>query len=80
MRSGFAFVGRQYVAGLREREARQLLESAEKEFEALPPDARKLRQAQCLQEGEQLYADSSMFERGLIASAAQRRVERMKSR
>ena len=80
VRSGFAFVGRQYVAGLREREARQLLESAEREFQAMPPDVRKQRQAQCLQEGEQLYEEASLFERGIIANAAERRVRRVKSR
>ena len=80
VRSGFAFIGRQYLAGLREAEARKLLDSAEQDFRALPPDSRKLRQAQCLQEGERLYAESSAIERGLISSAAQRRVQRMKSR
>ena len=80
VRSGFAFIGRQYLAGLREAEARKLLDSAEQDFRALPPDSRKLRQAQCLQEGERLYAESSAIERSLISSAAQRRVQRMKSR
>ncbi len=80
VRSGFTFIGRQYLAGLREAEARQLLESAEQAFEALSPDGRKLRQAQCLQEGERLYAEASTLERGLITTAAQRRIKRMKSR
>jgi hypothetical protein len=80
VRSGYAFVGRQYLAGLGEAEARKLLDSAEQAFEALPPDQRKLRQAQCLQEGERLYAESSVIERSLISSAAERRVQRMKSR
>ena len=80
VRSGFAFVGRQYVAGLRESEARRLLESAERDFRALAPDSRQLRQAQCLREGERLYAESSVFERGIISSAAQRRVQRIKTR
>ena len=80
VRSGFAIIGRQYLAGLRESEARQLLESAEQDFMALPPDARKLRQARCLVEGERIYAEASALERGFISSAAQRRVKRMKSR
>ncbi len=80
VRSGFTFVGRQYLAGLREVEARRLLESAEQDFRALSPDSRKLRQAQCLQEGERLYAEASALERGLITAAAQRRIKRMKSR
>ena len=80
VRSGFAIIGRQYLAGLREAEARRLLESAEQDFMALPPDARKLRQARCLMEGERIYAEASALERGFISSAAQRRVKRMKSR
>ncbi len=80
VRSGFAFVGKQYLAGLRESEARRLLESAEQDFMALPPDSRKLRQSQCLKEGERIYAEASALERGFITSAAERRVRRMKSR
>ena len=80
VRSGFAIIGRQYLAGLREAEARRLLESAEQDFLALPPDARQLRQARCLVEGERIYAEASALERGFITSAAQRRVKRMKSR
>jgi hypothetical protein len=80
VRSGFTFIGRQYLAGVREAEARQLLEAAERDFAALAPDGRKLRQAECLREGEQLYSQSTAFERSLITSAAERRVKRMKSR
>ena len=80
VRSGFTFIGRQYLAGLREAEARQLLETAEQDFKALSPDARKLRQAQCLHEGERLYAEASALERGLITTAAERRIKRMTSR
>jgi hypothetical protein len=80
VRSGFAIIGRQYLAGLREAEARQLLESAEQEFMALPPDARKLRQDRCLVEGERIYAEASALERGFITTAAKRRIQRMKSR
>lgn len=80
VRSGFTFVGRQYLAGLRESEARRLLEAAEQDFNALSPEGRRLRQAQCLQEGERLYAEASALERGLITRAAQRRIKRMKSR
>ena len=80
VQSGYAFVGRQYLAGLGEAEARQLLASAEQAFKALSPDSRKLRQAQCLQEGDRLYAQASGLERSLITTAAQRRIKRMKSR
>jgi hypothetical protein len=80
VRSGFAFIGRQYLAGLQEAEARRLLAVAEQEFSALPADRRKLRQAQCLREGERLYAESSAIERSLITSAAKRRIHRIKPR
>ena len=80
VRSGFAIIGRQYLAGLREAEARRLLESAEQDFMALPPDTRKFRQARCLAEGERIYAESSALERGFITTAAQRRIKRMRSR
>lgn len=80
VRSGFAIIGRQYLAGLREAEARRLLESAEQDFKALSPDLRRLRQARCLVEGEKIYAESSALERGFITTAAKRRIQRMKSR
>ena len=80
VRSGVAIIGRQYLAGLREAEARQLLDSAERDFRALSPDSRRLRQARCLVEGERIYAEASALERGFISTAARKRVERVKSR
>jgi hypothetical protein len=77
VRSGIAIIGTQYLAGLREAEARKLLEDAEKDFDALPADAAAARQAQCLQEGEALYQDASALERSLITSAAHRRIKRL---
>lgn len=77
VRSGIAIIGTQYLAGLREGEARQLLQAAEHEFEALPPAAAGERQAACLREGEALYANASPIERSLITTAAQRRIRRL---
>jgi hypothetical protein len=79
VRGGIAIIGTQYLAGLQEAEARQLLESAEQDFRAMPPDAAKARQAQCLQEGESLYVRASPLEQSLITSAAQRRIRRLTS-
>jgi len=77
VRSGIAIIGTQYLAGLREGEARQLLKAAEKEFETVPPAEAEERQARCLHEGDSLYQHASALERSLITSAAQRRIRRM---
>jgi hypothetical protein len=79
VRSGIAIIGTQYLAGLRESEARQLLQAADKDFQALPPSTAEARQAQCLQEGHALYKGASPFERSLITTAAQRRIKRMRA-
>jgi len=79
VRSGIAIIGTQYLAGLRESEARKLLEAAEKDFQALPRSAAEARQAQCLQEGQALYKNASAFERSLITTAAQRRIKRLRA-
>jgi hypothetical protein len=79
VRSGIAIIGNQYLAGLREAEARQLLQVAEKDFEALPRPVAEARQLECLQEGQAIYKHASSFERSLITSAAQRRIKRMRS-
>ena len=77
VRSGIAIIGTQYLAGLREGEARELLKAAEHDFHALSPDEAQIRQSACLQEGEALYAKASPLEQSLITSAAQRRVRRL---
>ena len=77
VRSGIAIIGTQYLAGLREGEARELLKAAEHDFHALSPDEAQLRQSACLQEGEALYTKASPLEQSLITSAAQRRVRRL---
>ena len=77
VRSGIAIIGTQYLAGLREAEARQMLKAAQQDFQALPSAAAAERQAQCLKEGEALFEHASAFERSLITSAAQRRIRRI---
>lgn len=77
VRSGIAIIGTQYLAGLREAEARPLLEAAERDFEALPRSAVAARQAACLQEGQALYKNASPIEKNLITSAAQRRIRKL---
>ncbi|HSC64937.1 MAG TPA: hypothetical protein VLD35_14950 [Caldimonas sp.] len=77
VRSGIAIIGTQYLAGLREGEARELLKAAEQDFQALPPDEARARQSACLQEGEVLYSKASPLEQSLITNAAQRRVRRL---
>lgn len=77
VRSGIAFIGKQYLAGLREAEARRLLEAAEQSFQALPAEAAAERQADCLREGDALYRRASPFEQSLMTTAAQRRIKRI---
>jgi len=77
VRSGIAIIGTQYLAGVPEVEARELLKAAERDFQALPPVAAQERQAACLDEGEALFAHASSIERSLITSAAQRRIRRL---
>ena len=77
VRSGIAIIGTQYLAGLREGEARELLKAAEHDFQALAPQEAQARQSMCLQEGERLYAKASPLEQSLITTAAQRRVRRL---
>jgi hypothetical protein len=79
VRSGIAIIGSQYLAGLREAEARELLHGAEVDFRALPPALARQRQGQCLREGESLYRQASSLERSLITTAAQRRIRRLTS-
>ena len=79
VRSGIAIIGTQYLAGLREAEARELLQAAEKDFQALPLSTAEAHQAQCLQEGQALYKDASPIERSLITTAAKRRIKRLTS-
>jgi len=79
VRSGIAIIGTQYLAGLREGEARDLLKSAERDFDSLPPATAQERQAACLAEGEALYSHASPLERSLITTAAQRRIRRLTS-
>jgi hypothetical protein len=78
VRGGIAIIGTQYLSGLRESEARKLLEAAERDFSALPHSVAEARQAQCLQEGDGLYRHASAIERSLITSAAQRRIKRLR--
>ncbi len=77
VRSGITIIGTQYLAGLREAEARQLLKAAQQEFQTLPPAAAGQRQAECLREGEALYENASLIERSLITTAAHRRIKRI---
>jgi hypothetical protein len=77
VRSGITIIGTQYLAGLREAEARQLLKIAQQEFQALPPALAGERQARCLKEGEALFENASALERSLITSAAHRRIRRI---
>ena len=77
VRSGIAIIGTQYLAGLREAEAREMLKAAQQEFQTLPPATASERQAGCLREGEALFEHASSLERSLITSAAQRRIRRI---
>ena len=77
VRSGIAIIGTQYLAGVHEAEARELLKAAERDFHALPLAAAQARQAACLKEGEALFAHASPTERSLITTAAQRRIRRL---
>lgn len=78
VQGGIAIIGTQYLAGLREAEARQMLDAAEHEFQSLPPREAQARQAACQQEGTALYRHASAFERMLITRAAERRIRRLR--
>lgn len=78
VQGGIAIIGTQYLAGLREAEARQMLDAAEREFQALPQPEAQARQAACQQEGSALYRHASSFERMLITRAAERRIRRLR--
>ena len=77
VRSGLAIIGTQYLAGVHEAEARELLKAAEHDFQALSQAVAQARQAACLKEGETLFAHASPIERSLITTAAQRRIRRL---
>jgi hypothetical protein len=77
VRSGIAIIGTQYLAGLREAEARELLKAAEADFQALPPAQASERQGRCLREGESIFGRASPLEQSLITTAAQRRIKRL---
>ena len=77
VRSGIAIIGAQYLAGLQEAEARLLLADGERQFAALSPEEQSARHAACLREGEDLYRHASPLERGLITTAAHRRIKRI---
>lgn len=77
VRSGIAIIATQYLAGLSASEGKRLLEAAEQEFPTLPRSAAEARQAQCLKEGQALYQNASPIEKGLITSAAQRRIRKL---
>jgi hypothetical protein len=77
VRSGIAIIGSQYLAGLREAEARDLLAAADQDFQALPHSAAEQRQAQCQHEGQVLYQGASPLERALITNSAERRIKRL---
>jgi hypothetical protein len=79
VRSGIAIIGSQYLAGLREAEARELLRAAEGDFQALPPAQASERQDRCLREGESIFGHASPLEQNLITTAAQRRIKRLTS-
>jgi hypothetical protein len=79
VRSGFAIIGTQYLAGLREADARALLAAAEIDLRALPREQTESLQAQCLAEGDRLFTHAAPFERSLITTAAQRRIKRLKA-
>lgn len=80
VRSGIAIIGTQYLAGLREAEARQMLKAAQEDFETLPPSAASERQVGCLREGEAIFEHASSLERSLITTAAQHRIRRITAR
>jgi hypothetical protein len=77
VRSGIAIIGSQYLAGLQEAEARQLLQSAEQEFQGLPPAQAEVRQAACQREGQTIYREATPLEQSLITNSAQRRIRRL---
>ena len=77
VRSGIAIIGTQYLAGLREADARRLLKAAEEDFRTLSPADAAERQAQCLREGHAIYEHASPLEQSLISTAAQRRIRKL---
>lgn len=75
--SGFALIGVAYQDGLRKPEADQMLAAAKQAQKTMPADELSALQATCRAAGSKVLSQASMFERFLVTSAAQRRVNRI---
>ncbi len=70
VRSGIAIIGTQYLAGVQEAEARELLKAAERDFQALAPAVEKSVRRPA---GTRARRSSRMHRRSSAASSRQRR-------
>lgn len=73
----FAFVGIAFKRGLRNPQADQLLEEAERQQQRLPPAALRQLSSDCQSEGARLLTASNAVERALVRNRAKARVEQL---
>ena len=76
-RWGFAFVGTAYKQGLRNPQADQMLEAAERAQASLPEAALQALSQTCRNEGAHLLAQANFVERALVNNRAKARVAKL---
>ena len=77
VRSGFAFIGRQYSPDFARPRRGNFSRPPERDFLALPPDVASIARHSCLVEGERIYAEASAVRAGNhLVCRPERRVKR----
>ena len=74
---GVTFIGTAYKRGLREPQADQLLDEAEKAQTHASPEALRQLLGECQLEGAKLLREANFVERALVGNRAASRVEKM---
>jgi hypothetical protein len=74
---GFTFIGTAYKSGLRNPQADQLMDEAEKAQKHASPEALRQLLAECQPEGAQLLREANFVERALVGNRAASRVDKM---
>jgi len=74
---GFVYIGVAYKRGLRNPEADEMLQAAEKRWAQLGKAERAKRLASCTSQAEQLMSDVSGLERFIVRNRARARVDRL---
>lgn len=76
--ASFAFIGSAYKQGVRQPRADELVSEAQKAQAKLPPAELAQVQDSCQAQGQQLYAQANVFERGFVSHAARSRIDRLR--